>query len=441
MARRRKKQLPVDPVRTQVESLDHEGRGVAHIDGKVVFIAGALAGEEVMFTYTSRRRNFDEGTVSEVITASPDRVEPRCAHFGVCGGCSLQHVSADAQVAAKQRMLLDNLERIGKVSPENILPPLTGKSWGYRRRARLGVKYVRKKEKVLVGFRERRKPYIAELERCEVLHPSVGSMLVPLAGLVRSLSVYDKVPQIEVACGDDCTVLVFRHMEPLTDKDKEKLLDFGLEHDLHMYVQPAGPDSVVPLALDACDLTYALHDHQMVYEFLPTDFTQVNADINRQMVNRALTLLDLKPTDKVLDLFCGLGNFTLPIARHVAAVTGVEGEAGLIARARENAARNNIDNASFHVANLEQHIADNAWFKQQYDKILIDPARTGALEVVEQIDKLGADHIVYVSCNPATLARDADVLVNQKGYTLQSAGVMDMFPHTTHVEAIALFVK
>ncbi|HKK05745.1 MAG TPA: 23S rRNA (uracil(1939)-C(5))-methyltransferase RlmD [Gammaproteobacteria bacterium] len=441
MARRHKKPSG-DPIEAHVEALSHDGRGVARIDGKTVFVDGALPGESVRLVYTRSRRDYDEGRAVEVVRADVDRVVPRCAHFGVCGGCSLQHLSPEAQIAAKQRRLLDNLARIGKVEPAEVFPALTGPVWQYRRKARLGVKYVAKKGRVLIGFREKHSNRLADLERCEVLHPSVGERLPAIAELIDGLSVRSRVAQIEVAVGDEATALVFRHLSPLSGEDEKALVDFGRAHGLHIYLQPGGPDSVAALWPRDSTLSYRLDAYDVELIFQPTDFTQVNAAINAAMVDRALTLLEAGREDRMLDLFCGLGNFTLPLARCAEEVVGVEGEAGLVERARANAAHNGIDNARFYTADLTQDPAGSPWLRgQHYDKVLLDPPRTGAAELLEAIAAVGARRIVYVSCNPATLARDAGVLVSDLKYRLRGAGVMDMFPHTAHVESIALFER
>lgn len=437
--RRRKPRLPNYPVRVSVERLSHDGRGITHVDGKAVFVDGALAGEDISFLYTGRARKHDEGRLCELFKASPDRVEPKCAHFDICGGCSLQHQQPGGQILAKQQTLLDNLRRIGKVEPETLLAPLTGPVWGYRNKARLGVKYVTKKGRVLVGFREKHKPYIADIQRCEVLHPSVGERLHGLADLISGMQARARIAQIEVAVGDDTTVLVFRNLDPLSQDDRQKLTDYAQHTGLHIYLQPKGPDSIELLWPEASTLRYCLPDQNIEVRFLPSDFTQVNPAINKIMIQQALKLLDLQESDTVLDLFCGLGNFTMPIARKVAAVVGVEGEAGLVQRARENSQRNGIDNVEYHVVDLNESACDQPWMQHSYDKILIDPPRSGAQELVPNLAELGADRIVYVSCHPASLARDAGMLVNDLGYRLIAAGVMDMFPHTTHVESMALF--
>ena len=439
--RRRKPKLPNYPVRARIESLSHDGRGVTRIDGKTVFVDGALPGEEISFLYSRRARRHDEGRLCELFQASSARVEPRCEHFDICGGCSLQHQEAGEQILAKQQALLDNLRRIGKVEPESLLDPLTGPVWGYRNKARLGVKYVHKKGRVLVGFREKRSPYIADIQRCEVLHPSVGARIHELAELIMGMQARARIAQIEVAVGDETTVLVLRNLDSLSPGDKQKLIEFGTEKDLHIYLQPKGPDSIELLWPAVSTLSYRLPEQDVELRFLPTDFTQVNPAINRNMVQQALSLLDLRETETVLDLFCGLGNFTLPIARKVAAVVGIEGEPGLVERARENAQRNAIDNVDYHVVDLCEQPVDQPWMQRSYDKILIDPPRSGAQDLMPHLARLGARRIVYVSCHPASLARDSGVLVNEMGYRLTAAGVMDMFPHTAHVESMALFER
>ncbi len=441
MARSRRKRLPEAPVEARIESLNSDGRGVAHIDGKAVFIHGALPGERVMFTYTRRRRSLDEGITAEVLEAAPERVAPDCPHFGVCGGCSLQHLDPLVQIRVKQDQLREAMTHIGKVQPETWLEPLHSPVHrGYRRKARLGVKYVAKKGKVLVGFRERASSFVTDLGRCEVLHPRVGMLIPALGELIASLSIRERVPQIEMAMGDEACVLVFRVLDPPSEDDRQAMARFGEQQLIDVYLQEAGPDSVRPLGGLPARLSYRLPDYGVEMQFLPNDFTQVNIDINRLMVRRALQLLDPGPEDRVLDLFCGLGNFTLPLARHAGQVVGVEGDAGLVARARDNAVRNHVHNAEFHSANLYGELGAEPWLQRRFDKALLDPPRSGAEEVLEPLSKLGIRRLVYVSCNPATLARDAGILV-QLGYRLVSAGVMDMFPHTAHVESIALFER
>jgi len=442
VARRRRRPLPPEPVQLTIHALSHDGRGVARNDaGKTVFVHGALAGETVMARLTRTRKSHDEADAVEILDASPDRVVPRCPHFGVCGGCSLQHLRPDAQVAAKQQALLDALEHIGKVSPERVLDPLVNHDpWGYRRKARLGVKYVAKKGRLLVGFRERGTPYVTDLGECHVLHPRIAALLQPLAALVDGLTIRERVPQVEVAMDDTQLVLIFRVLDEPAAADLEDLAAFGQRHDLFVYLQPGGPDSVAPLG-EAAELAYALPDFDLQLGFLPTDFTQVNSAMNHQMVALALQLLEPAADEQVLDLFCGVGNFTLPLATRAQRVVGVEGDAGLVARARANAARNGLDNVAFHVANLYADLERPPWLGEQYHKVLLDPPRSGAFEVLEHLPALGARRLVYVSCYPGTLARDAGELVHRHGYRLVAAGVMDMFPHTAHVESIALFER
>ena len=424
-----------------IESLTHDGRGVARIDGKTVFVAGALPGEHVRIRYGRRRRSYDEAVVDELITRSSDRVEPRCPHFGLCGGCALQHLGSERQIESKQRVLADNFERIGKVSPQRWLPPLSDQPWGYRRKGRLSVKWVEQKSKVLVGFRESNPRFIADLSICHTLLPEVGERIAALAELIGSMDAKREMPQIEIAAGDDVVVLVFRHLVPLTDADRGKLIAFGKQNGLAIMLQPKGPESVHPLWPETIDLHFRIAEADVELAFKPLDFIQVNAGMNQRMIARTIDLLDLGPRDKVLDLFCGLGNFTLPIARHAAAVTGVEGDEGLVMRAGQNAERNGIENAYFHSADLLLNHATAGWARAGYDKLLLDPPRSGAAAVLDYLPRKGSDRLVYVSCHPGSLARDAGTLVNQHGFTLVEAGVMDMFPHTAHVESIALFIR
>jgi 23S rRNA (uracil1939-C5)-methyltransferase len=429
-------------VETLIESLTHDGKGVAHLDGKATFVHGSLPGERVRFLYTGRWRKYDEGRVVEVLEPSPERVEPSCDQFGICGGCSLQHQAHEAQIEAKQQAMLDALKHIGKVTPGQVLPPLRGaSSWGYRRKARLGVRHVPKKGGALVGFRERGSSRVADITRCHVLHPRVGELLPQLRALIDALSIRDQVPQIEMAMGDETCVLIFRLLQPASTEDLNLLSEFGSSYQVAVYLQEGGPETVKPLNGDPAELAYELPGFDLKLRFLPNDFTQVNSDINRQMIQRAVELLALQPQDRVLDLFCGLGNFTLPLARRAGEVTGVEGDAGLVARARDNAERNGLTNTRFYTADLYESLEQEPWLNQRYSKILLDPPRSGAQEVLPQLPKLGAERIVYVSCYPGTLARDAGILIHELGYRLVSAGVMDMFPHTSHVESITLFEK
>ncbi len=437
-----RKSVPKTPVAALIESFAHDLRGVAHVNGKAVFVDGALPGEEVEFVYTDIRRDYAEARVARVITPAPNRIEPRCPHFGVCGGCSLQHLDENQQIVIKQNLLMEQFCRIGKVEPEEIWPPLTGPHWGYRHKARLGVKWVAKKGKVLVGFREKASSFLAELGTCLVLHPKVGERLPDLSVMIESLSIRDQVPQIEVAVGDERAALVFRVLGPPAQDDLEILRSFGRRFGFDLYLQPKGPDSVFALWPENPPLLgYALPENGVEFRFQPTDFTQVNVAINRKMVNRVLEALDPQAGDEILDLFCGIGNFTLPLARKAAQVIGVEGGAEAVARARQNALDNGLDNVAFHVADLTQTQDSSPWANRKYDKVLLDPSRAGAMEILAYAGKWSASRIVYVSCNPSTLARDAGILVNGQGYRLVKAGVMDMFPNTTHVESIALFER
>lgn len=428
-------------VEAEITALTLEGKGVARVDGKTVFIDGALPEEKVAFRYTSYKANYDEGRVETVLTASPHRVEPQCQHFAICGGCSWQHISLEAQIRYKQQILLDNLQHIGKVQPETVFEPLTADGWAYRRKARLGARWVRKKQQALVGFREKTGGLIAEISRCEVLHPLVGERITALQQLVTSMEARETLPQIEVAIGDEeVAALVVRHMEPLSAGDTEKLLNFAREFRFELYLQPAGPQTVHKV-YGSGDLFYAHPSFDTRVQFAPLDFIQVNQALNRKMVIRALELLELKSTDTVLDLFCGLGNFTLPLARQAAQVIGVEGDAAMVERARAAAQANGIQNTDYYACNLmADDLSKEPWLKRSYDRILLDPPRAGAKELIPHLAKLKAERMVYVSCDPATLARDAGELVNQ-GYKLVGAGVMDMFPHTAHVESIAVFVR
>lgn len=429
-------------IEAEITDLSHDGRGVARVDGKATFVTRALPGERVRARVTRKRRSFDEAQTQEVLLASPDRVDPRCVHFDVCGGCALQHMDAEAQIQAKQRVLLDNLQRIGGVAPDDVLPPLTAASWGYRRKARLSVRWVEKKGRVLVGFREEDSRFVADIRRCEVLVPQVGERIDAISDLLQLLDARQSIAQIEVAAGDAQTALVFRNMEALGEADMARLRDFARATGLAVMLQPGGIDSVVPLEPAAVDLHYVLPAHDVRLDFLPLDFVQVNASMNASMVDHALALLDLQPDDRVLDLFSGLGNFTLPMARHAAQVTGVEGEHGLVARAMANARRNGLDaRVDMHVANLAEDQRTSEWARRHYDKVLLDPPRSGAEAVFGYLPDRRVGRMVYVSCHPASLARDAGILVRIHGFRLAKAGVMDMFPHTGHVESIALFER
>lgn len=440
MARRRRKQtLPADPVELQITALSHDGRGIGRIEGKTVFVDSALPSETVKFVYTQKRGKFDEGRTVEVLQPSVERVQPQCAQAHLCGGCSLQHMEPQAQIAMKQGVLMEQLQHFGELQPEEVLAPLTGPIYGYRRKARLGVKYVAKKESVLVGFREKRNSFLAEIDQCHVLAEEVGLKFPELKQLVMSLQARSTIPQIEVAKGDDAVAIIVRHMEPLTDQDQAAILSFCQQHNLQLYLQPGGNDTVHKVWPEGeARLSYSLPEFGLNMKFHPTDFTQVNQDINQDMIRMAMDFMDIQPGERILDLFCGLGNFTLPLATKAAEVVGVEGDDAMVVRGRENAEHNGLNNVSFYGADLTKPFDDQPWGRGGFDKILIDPPRSGALEIVSKMTVFKPKRIVYVSCNPATLARDAGELKKQ-GYKLLKAGVMDMFPHTTHVESIAVF--
>jgi 23S rRNA (uracil1939-C5)-methyltransferase len=431
-----------DTATAAIESLNHDGRGVARVDGKVVFIEGALPGELVRFRYFNKRPSFDTGGMLEVLRASPDRVDPPCPHFGVCGGCSVQHLAPAAQILAKQRVLAENLHHIGRVEPERWLAPLTGPDRHYRRRARLGVRRVPTRGGVLIGFRELRRSYITPLQSCLVLERKVSGLLPVLKELITGLSRPDRIPQIEVAAADNALALVFRHLVPLSGADRERFRDFARTHGVQVQLQGGSPDAIEMLeSPQPAPLCYMLPEFDLRFEFRATDFIQINGAINRQVAHQALTLLEAGPQDRVLDLFCGLGNFTLPLARRCAQVLGIEGDSALVAAARHNAALNGIDNVEFRAADLFDETAPPPWAGFHCDKLLLDPPRAGAVEAVKRLGEERPERIVYVSCNPATLARDSGFLVNGLGYRLAAAGVMDMFPHTSHVESMALFLR
>jgi 23S rRNA (uracil1939-C5)-methyltransferase len=431
-----------DPETVQIDSMSHDGRGVAHIDGKAVFVPRALPGETVIITRRRRHRRHDDAALVEVVTPSADRVEPKCEYFAVCGGCSLQHLAFERQIEAKQQVLSSNFERIGHVTPDEWLAPLTGEPWQYRRRARLGVRWVRAKGRVLVGFRERLKPIVADMHHCEVLAAPVGQLLDPLSAAIGELTVHDRIAQIEVAIGETSTVLVMRNLAPLADDDLRLLAAFQARHGVSICLQPKGPDSVVSLAGEAPPrLHYTLPEFDVRIEFLPSDFVQINGPLNRLMVSHAVELLDVQEGDTVLDLFAGVGNFSLPLARRASRVVAVEGEAALVERLRANAEANGLANLEGHVADLSADITPWPWARRTYDALLLDPSRAGADAVIPMVKYWKPSRICYVSCHPGTLARDAGMLVNDHGYRLRSAGVMDMFPHTGHVESIALFER
>jgi 23S rRNA (uracil1939-C5)-methyltransferase len=428
-----------------IESLDQEGRGVAHVDGKAIFIEGALPGELVTYSPYRKKQNFELAQVAQILKPAFGRVVPQCEYFGTCGGCSMQHLDARAQVAAKQRVLEDNLKHIGKVEPELILPAIYGTAWGYRYRARLSVRYVAKKDAVLVGFHEKRSSFIADMQTCEIMPARMSALVMPLRKLIDALSIRQRLPQIEVSLGEDVDVLVLRILEPLSPQDEAMLKVFADQHRIQFFLQPGGPKTAYRFyPQDAPELNYALPEFDIVMPFHPTEFTQVNPSMNRMLVRRALNLLDPRSGERIADLFCGLGNFTLPIARCGAHVVGYEGSAALVRRAEENADRNRLaSRTQFTETNLFE--VDEAWLQEQghFDKMLIDPPREGAIAVATSLGKAKTlpRRIVYVSCNSATLARDAGVLVHRNGYSLRAAGVVNMFPHTAHVESIALFER
>ena len=418
--------------------MSHEGRGIAHVNGKTVFVFGALAGESVRIQVLRSNRNFDQATTLEVLEASPDRISPRCEAFQVCGGCSLQHLANDDQVELKQRALLEMVTHAG-VEYGEVLPPLRAGEWGYRKKARLGVKYVKNKSRVLVGFRERNTSFIADMHRCEVLIPEVGYKLDLLSEMIGELEARASIPQIEVAADAEHIQLVFRHLQPLSEHDRNLLIEFGRQHNFHMQLQPGGPETVCNLVPEEQGLSLdPVGNGQIRIAFNALDFVQVNSEINHKMVAQALRLLDLQPADKVLDLFCGLGNFTLPMAQCCAQVSAVEVDTAMLTRARESATANDIGNTDYFSADLSRPDEDFTWMRQHYDKILLDPPRSGALEMAQQIGRFNAIRIVYVSCQPSSLVRDAAIICSQ-GYRMTHLGVMDMFPQTAHVESMAVF--
>jgi 23S rRNA (uracil1939-C5)-methyltransferase len=425
-----------------IESLDHEGRGIAHADGKVIFIEGALTGERVTYSSYRKKNNYEQAKVEQILKQSFMRVQPKCPVFGVCGGCSMQHLEPRAQVAVKQRVLEDNLQRIGRVKPEVVLPPIYGHAWAYRQRARLSVRHVLKKNKTLVGFREQNGKYVADMQHCEILTPKIAGLLPLLGELNEKFTARDILPQIEVAVGEHVDVLVLRILAALTPSDEALIREFADTHHVQFWTQTKGPEAVVPFyPLDAPQLSYSLPEFAVTMPFAPTEFTQVNSDMNRLMVSRAMRLLKPQAGERIADFFCGLGNFTLPIARSGARVLGIEGSDALVKRARQNAEYNGLTgNTEYRAMNLFEMNEGLLAQLGGFDKWLVDPPRDGAIELMRSITpEIAPQRIVYVSCSPSTLARDAEVLVHAKGYTLKAAGVMNMFPQTSHVESIALF--
>ena len=440
MARRSRQRVMPEPFEVDIENLSHEGRGISHHNGKTIFVFGALPGERVKIELNKSNKTYAEATAIEVIKASPDRIEPHCPHFKMCGGCSLQHVSQDTQLRLKQESLLEMLQHAG-IEIGEVLPTITSKPWGYRRKARLGVKFVQKKGRLLVGFRERNKPYLADMDSCAILVERVGLHLTDLMALIGAMDARETIAQIEVASDDEHCMLVFRHLKDLSETDLERLTQFAKDSGFWVSLQPQGPDSIHPLYPELQELRFKpLPDKDISIRFKANDFTQVNAAVNQAMVQQALSFLDLQADDKVLDLFCGLGNFTLPMALQAKQVTGVEGDEAMVQRARDNALEHDITNTEYFAEDLTQVEYKPRWMKQRYDKILLDPPRSGALEIVQKLKPMGASTIVYVSCQPTSLVRDALILCKQ-GYHLTHLGLMDMFPHTAHVESMAVFKK
>ena len=438
MSRRRRRQKRQEPREVSIESMSHEGRGITHVNGKAVFVFAALPGEKVLMQVDQSRRKFDEASTLEVLESAPRRIEPRCAAFQLCGGCSLQHLDNDDQVEFKQQSLLQMMAHAG-ITPDEIMPPLRGPAWGYRDKARLGVRYVPAKGRVLVGFRERKTSYIADMHRCEVLVPAVGDKLDAISQVIGELEARAQIPQIEVATDGNRLQLVSRHLAPLSDEDRGRLSEFARQHDFDLLLQPGGPQTVTPLYPESSELfLYPDRDRDLRIGFEALDFVQVNRDINRQMVAQAIEQLELNANHRVLDLFCGLGNFTLPLASRSASVTGVEVDAAMLERARVAARANGIDNTEYYSADLNTPDEDAEWMRQRYDRILLDPPRSGAQEIARGIGRFRASRIVYVSCQPSSLVRDAGMICEQ-GYRLRRLGVMDMFPQTAHIEAMAVF--
>jgi len=426
-----------------VVALTHEGDGIVRA-GKAAFVPGALPGELIRFRRSARHRQYDDALLLEVLEASSARVKPACAHFGICGGCALQHLAPAAQLAAKELELRDNLERMARVTPRTWLPALAGPAWGYRRRARLSVKFVAKKARVLVGFRERFKPYVSAINGCEVLAPRAAALIEPLSAALTRLSIRELVPQVEVSIADNAVALVLRVLATPGNADLEVLRAFETEHGVRLYLQEGGLDSVRRLTDVALEepLRYALPAFALELEFAPTDFIQVNAEVNEALVARAIELLEVDEHSRVLDLFCGIGNFTLALARRAGSVVGVEADERLVARARHNAQRHGLGNARFESLDLAgEAAAQAACMREAYSHVLIDPPRAGARAMLPTVARLSPQRLLYISCHPGSLARDVGMLVHDYGFILRSAGVLDMFPHTTHVESLALLER
>lgn len=432
---------PYQEITATITALSHDGRGVAHIDGKTVFIFGALPGEKVTFHYTKRKNNYDEGNAVKIHIKSPQRQNAKCQHFSTCGGCHLQHFSHESQIEHKQKVLLELLQHQANIQPKEILSPIVANPWGYRRKARLSVKYLAKKEKLVVGFHEKNGRFVTDMERCEVLHPSVGQYIRQLRELLMQLNARAHIPQIEIAVGNNTTAMIVRHLLDLNDEDLQRLTIFAQRYNFYVFLQPESLNSIhlfYPKTVNSL-LTYSLSKYDIELKFYPEQFIQINQHINEQMIAQTLSLLQLQPTDKVLDLFCGIGNFTLPIGKYCAKITGIEADTKAISQAKRNAELNHIRNCQFFCADLFQDCSHMSWANIHYDKIFLDPPRAGAKEILQHINKWKPSQILYVSCNPMTLARDTKILI-QKGYQLNTAGIMDMFPHTQHVEVMCLFI-
>ena len=440
MGRSRKK-LSDEPFELEISSLGSKGAGLAELNGKTLHVLDALPGEKVIARNLFGRSQRGKAETLEVLRPSVDRIEPQCPHFGNCGACSLQHMSMEAQLARKEAMLLHSLEETGQVQSGQFYPPLASPQWNYRRKARLSVRDVAAKGRVLVGFRERNGRYVADMDECHILHSEIADSLPKLSRLLESLECRATIPQIEVACGDKCSAVIIRHLEEFSTTDIEVLKAFACETGLGIFLQSGGPDSVQLLAPADFQLEYAIEPLGLRFQFEPLDFIQVNGGLNQQMVMRALELLEPQAGDHILDLFCGLGNFTLPLAIHASHVTGIEGSDEMVGRGRSNARLNNLDNVDFHCADLYQPCEKAPWPDIKYNKILLDPPRSGALELLPWIAASKVSRVLYISCNPETLARDAGLLVNKFGFSFKGAGIINMFPHTPHSEAIALFER
>lgn len=440
MARRRQR-IPKEPIELSITDLSHDGRGIARHNDKVVFVQNALPGETVMAQLNRRTRHFDEATAQSIENASTDRVEPACEFYDRCNGCTMMHVSDVKQIDFKFNTLKSNFEKMADLQPVRWLPHLSDRHWHYRRRARLSVKWVPGKDKVLVGFREKNGRFVADMDYCLVLEKPLADLIKPLQELVMAMTIKTHIPQVECAMSDQQPALIMRHMRPLPDEDITRLKEFAKAHDIQLFLQSKGPDTVTPIQPDYSALSFDLPQHNLRYEFLPNDFIQVNQVMNEKMIDRVLSIMNLNKQSKVLDLFCGLGNFTLPIARHSQEIIGVEGDQQLVERARHNAEINNLSNVSFFTADLTKDHSQSAWFQQDFSHVLIDPPRSGAWDILPLIASTSAKTLVYVSCHPASLARDSQRLVDDLGFTMQSAGVMDMFPHTSHVESMAVFTR